>query len=479
MVLFGDARLAKYLNVSGNLGYIYNSSVKAEFASGDFTILDRPDEVLAGIGIDFPVNRYFQPILEFRSTQYVGGRTPNAFENSPLDGLAGARVYPTRYISLGAAYRYHFNQQDRDSFDEDSFRTTATVPGTGGGTFTSTFTGVPSGFATSTDPHGFIFQVTAGRRNARKAEVVNKFADVTNVELSETQVTTQCATGEQPKAGATCSADMAVNVTTTAVDPENDVLTYNYTVSGGRIVGQGANVSWDLTGAQPGSYTITAGVDDGCGVCGTTQTRTITVAECDCVKVCECPTLSVTGPADVTTAGETMTFTANVSGGSGETVTYNWTVDRGTIIEGQGTPAIRVATTADMVGNSVTATVLIGGICEDCTEKTASATAGIAEEIKARIVDDFGALVDDDVKARVQNFYLTELNNNPTASGYIINYGTAKQIAARERQIEKAITFLKLDRSRIVMVKGGETGGDVRTVFYVVPAGATPPTPDQ
>ncbi|MDQ3088353.1 MAG: hypothetical protein M3Q78_07115, partial [Acidobacteriota bacterium] len=118
-VLFADARLRKYINLSGNIGYIYNSSVKADFASGTFTILDRPDELLAGVAVDFPVNRYFQPILEFRSTQYVGGRTPNAFENDPLDGLAGARVFPTRWFSIGGAYRYHFNQQDRDSFDED------------------------------------------------------------------------------------------------------------------------------------------------------------------------------------------------------------------------------------------------------------------------------------------------------------------------------------------------------------------------
>jgi hypothetical protein len=76
---------------------------------------------------------------------------------------------------------------------------------------------------------------------------------------------------------------MNAQVTTTAVDPEKDVVTYNYTVSGGRIVGQGANITWDLTGIAPGSYTITAGADDGCGICGQTQTKTITVKTCDCV----------------------------------------------------------------------------------------------------------------------------------------------------------------------------------------------------
>ena len=59
--------------------------------AGDVVLLDRPDELLAGIGFDFPVNEHFQPIAEVRSTQYVGGRTPNAFENNPVEFLAALR----------------------------------------------------------------------------------------------------------------------------------------------------------------------------------------------------------------------------------------------------------------------------------------------------------------------------------------------------------------------------------------------------
>jgi hypothetical protein len=474
MVLFGDARLSKHVNISANVGYIYNSSVKADFPSGQVTLLDRPDEVISGIGVDFPINRYFQPILEFRSTQYVGGRTPNAFENSPLDAIGGIRFFPTRYISMGAAYRYHVNQQNESSFDDQSFRVGSVVGSTTGST---TFTGVPPGFLPSGDPHGFIFQVTAGRRNSRKAEVVNKFADVTNLELSETRVTGRCQPGFQPREGTTCSDDMAVDVRTTAVDPENDVLTYNYTVSGGRIVGQGANVSWDLTGAAPGTYTITAGVDDSCGVCGKTQTRTIEVATCDCVQVCVCPTLSVTGPAGVTAPGDTMTFTANVSGGSSEAVTYSWTVTSGTITEGQGTPVIRVATTQDMAGGNVTATVTIGGVCTTCTDLSRSETGSIASVPTSSEFDRFEAVPNDEVKARVDNFYIA-LNNDPSAAGYIINYGTDKEVAKREKQIRDAIKFRNYDASRVTFVRGGDKGTGIRTVFFTVPAGATPPTPE-
>ncbi len=476
LVLFGDARLRKYLNVSANIGYIYNSSVRGEFAGNDDAVLlDRGDEVIAGIGVDFPVNRFFQPILEFRSTQYVGGRTPNAFENSPIEGLAGARFFPTRYISIGGAYRHHFNQQDRDSFDDNSFTTRTTITGLVPRNTTNTFSGVPPGFRTSSDPHGFIVQLTAGRRNARRPlQVPNQFANVTNLTLSQTEVAAPCPSGQVPREGVVCSDNMTVQVTTTAVDPENDVLTYNYTVSGGRVVGQGANVSWDLTGAAPGTYTITAGVDDGCGVCGQTQTQTITVAACDCVPVvvCVCADINITGPAGLVRAGDTMTFTANVSGGN--VATYNWSVDNGEIISGQGTNTITVQTTATMTGN-VTATLDTTGDCPECA-RTVTGIGSIETLPEAQLIDTINAASNDDIKARFDALRIA-LSNDPAAQGYIINYGTARQIATRERQIRTAISFLRIDPSRVTIVRGGDRGTGIETQVFVVPAGATPPTP--
>jgi len=71
-----------------------------------------------------------------------------------------------------------------------------------------------------------------------------------------------------------------INVTTEYFDPENDVLTFYYQVSGGKIVGQGAKVFWDLTGLTPGTYTIMAGVNDGAGVCGEIKKRKVEILEC-------------------------------------------------------------------------------------------------------------------------------------------------------------------------------------------------------
>ncbi|HEY0427040.1 MAG TPA: hypothetical protein VGC76_04460 [Pyrinomonadaceae bacterium] len=478
LIVFADARLRKWINVSANVGYIYNSSVKGQFSGGSFTILDRPDEFLSAVGVDFPVNKYFQPILEFRSLMYVGGRTPNAFENNPMDGLAGIRVFPTRWFSLGAAYRYNFNQQDRSSFDNSSTTGTTTVVGTIPTTITTSFTGIPPGFQPSTDPHGFILQITAGRRNARQAEIPNLAPNVNSLTISEKTVTIPCPAGYHAVSG-NCSDDMSVNVATSATDPENDVLTYNYTVSGGRIVGTGANVSWDLSGAQPGTYTVTVGVDDGCGVCGTTKTETVTVARCECAPnaiPCECPTFSISGPSGTTAPGGSMTFTADVSGGTATGITYNWSVSAGTIESGQGTPSITVTAPTDGTTN-VTATVEIGGtgFCADCP-RSRSETAPVSLRPTARQIDTIGPATDDDIKARFDALRI-ELANDPTAQGYIVNYGTDKDVAKRERQIQKAIAFLKIDPSRVTVVRGGDKGNGIETRVFVVPAGADNPTP--
>lgn len=491
VTLFADARLRKFVNVSGNVGYTYNSSVKGNFGSGTFTLLDRPDEVNYGVGVDFPVNQFFQPILEYRGTEYVGGRTPNAFENNPKDGIAGVRIFPRRFFGVGLAYRYNFNQQSASRIQNATFNQSVTsearvtnaagvITGFGAASTTTSSGNLSTAFRPSSNPNGFIVQVFAGHRNARgNPPIVNQPANVTALDLDKTQVLLGCPAGQRSTSGG-CADTQSVAVRTTAVDPENDVLTYSYTVSGGRIVGQGANVSWDLTGVRPGTYTVTAAVDDGCGFCGQPKTTSVNVVNCpDCVTPpppCNCPTISVVEPSTVTNAGDVITFTANVSGGG--STTYNWTVSGGTIIEGQGTPVIRVQTTREMAGQSVTATLNIGNTGNDpsCNcPTTATGTGSVAPIQGPRLVDTFEVLPNDEVKARIDAFF-RELSNDPTATGTIINYGTDKEVAARIRQINTAIKFLKYDPSRVTFVRGGNQPG-IRTQLYVVPAGVQQPTP--
>jgi hypothetical protein len=94
-------------------------------------------------------------------------------------------------------------------------------------------------------------------------QLMNQHANVEEVNLSAVEI------------GAMSTAPISVSVI--ARDPENDVLSYNYKVSAGKIIGQGSDVEWDLTGVVPGTYSITVGVDDGAGIIGHTITKTVVV----------------------------------------------------------------------------------------------------------------------------------------------------------------------------------------------------------
>jgi len=114
---------------------------------------------------------------------------------------------------------------------------------------------------------------------------VRYFANVNKMTLDSSEVIADCDSDDWKDVG-NCSDSKQIKI---LVDAEASVctswdFTYNYTITGGKIIGMGASVVWDLSGVKPGSYTITAGVDNGCGVCGTTKTETVVVKEPDCPK---------------------------------------------------------------------------------------------------------------------------------------------------------------------------------------------------
>lgn len=170
--------------------------------------------------------------------------------------------------------------------------------------------------------------------------------------------------------------NMSIIVTISNVKSKDNSL--SYTVSGGRIVGEGAKVTWNLTGALPGTYRITVGVSDESGTQIQTATKVVTV-ESFTTGDCFCPTLSVTAPTSPTKAGETMIFTATVEGGAQADVTYHWRISDGKIIAGQGTPTIKIKTNSKMAGKTVTATIEIDGVCEQCPT-TETGTGKIADK---------------------------------------------------------------------------------------------------
>ena len=92
---------------------------------------------------------------------------------------------------------------------------------------------------------------------------------------------------------------------------------------------------------------------------------------------------------------------------------------------------------------------------------------------KAYIFAELGKANDTEVRNQFEKFY-KELKSSDSQA-YIINYGRSKEVAKREKQLRDSIPF-RYDAPRITFVRG-ENVGKLKTVFWIVPADAEPPTP--
>lgn len=165
-----------------------------------------------------------------------------------------------------------------------------------------------------------------------------------------------------------CTEDnLNIKIKSLSKNAEKDKLNYYYTVSGGQIIGEGANVVWNLSGVRPGKYSITASVGKDNIIYGKTITKTVEVEECPvCDMFCECPTIEVSGPTKPIKAGDSFIVKANVSGGSQDSIEYNWKVTGGTIISDKNSTQVVVKTDSGKKNNSVTVTVELKGLCDPC-----------------------------------------------------------------------------------------------------------------
>ena len=184
----------------------------------------------------------------------------------------------------------------------------------------------------------------------------------------------------------------------------------------------------------------------------------------------QCPTITVVGPLGVTNIGEKMSFRAEV-GTVGPKLEYHWSVSAGTIVEGQGTSSIKVATDRTMGGINITATVTIGGLAPNC-EKTASEAAPVAQRLEWEAFDEWGSLKDNDQRSRLDSFF-AELANNPHHTGLVVLL-----ISKRERRdsrngrvqlVMDHVKFRNFDADRIWFCL--EYSTVQRTTIYRFPLG--------
>ncbi|HYX27908.1 MAG TPA: hypothetical protein VE863_05030, partial [Pyrinomonadaceae bacterium] len=391
--------------------------------------------------------------------------------------------YPARWWGFGVWFRRALNDQRTKNITQTDFNvpinqvTNVVVPGRGlvvvpGTTRASTNAGVPLGFQPSSDPYGYGAQLWFGHRNKREPSVLpNQAPVISSFAASTTTITLPCPP-DTVSESCTPSSSSSVTLTTSATDPDGDTLLYSYNVTGGRITGEGASVSWDLTGMGPGTYTATVDVDDGCG-CITSATTTITIAACsNCHPVHTCPTVSVSCPSEAD-PNSSVTVTANFTQGIPVvSETYNWTVSAGTITSGQGTRSITIST-AGVAGGTITATVDVGGVDPSCNH-TASCTFPIKVlPTPPYKFDTYGNIRFNDEKARLDNFAI-QLQNMPSARGAIVGYGScdAEGMTRANRAKDYLVNTRGIDAGRIDTIDGGCLP-ELQVQLWIVPQGAT------
>lgn len=259
----------------------------------------------------------------------------------------------------------------------------------------------------------------------------------------------------EPRVVMVCEGSGAATVQLNARATSNYPISYRWTSNGGQINGNGATASWDLSGLQPGYYKAFVDIDTGSGdeACQAFASTSVLVKRCPPPKP-SCPNVAIECP-DRVVLGEPLTFRSTVTGGSGNVnQTYNWTVSAGTIISGQGTDTIRVDTSG-LAGQSVTATLSMGGYNLDCS---ATCTVQFPVPVECKKFDEFPTISYNDEKARLDN-YAIELQNDPTATAYVIVYpGTRGRPGEVQKQTTRIVDYLVNSRGigaqRIVTLVG-------------------------
>ena len=160
-----------------------------------------------------------------------------------------------------------------------------------------------------------------------------------------------------------------------ASDRDGERLVYKYSVTGGRIVGQGPNVQWDFKDVPFGLYSVTVTVKDthGASSSRSTNVKVEPCGTCDPPR----PVLSI-GCPDAVEEGQVAVFAVFIAGTEFPAkLKFKWSVSAGRIKSGQGQQKIEVDTTG--VVGSLVATVEVEGF-DPAYPNTASCTIEVRKK---------------------------------------------------------------------------------------------------
>ena len=190
-----------------------------------------------------------------------------------------------------------------------------------------------------------------------------------------------------------------------------------------------------------------------------------------------CPDVTIDCPTTLIQPDESFTVTANISSADPQlSLSYNWSINTGTIISGQGTPSITVKV-AKPHCQSFTATVDVGGLNSGC-QHSASCSMTPGSPPVSRRFDAYGDMAFEKEKTRLDRF-AAQLKNEPYSQGYIVFYSARKMNAGvsherAERSRSYLISARNIDAQSLLVADGGERD-DLLLELWIAPQGAAPP----
>jgi outer membrane protein OmpA-like peptidoglycan-associated protein len=476
-------------------------------------LADLQNEFIYRAGAAWMPYRRFQLITEMEGKTYFGTGAPGLNPSIPLDFIIGVRGYLKNWLSVGVGYLASVNHIDGVASQK-------VYPAGTNGFVAQLALGKRRNDppkvscaaasasikqdektavrASAVDPEGdpltYAWSVSGGKIAGAEDTVTfdatgvapGKYTLTATVSDGRHQVTCNTeinvAKNNKPPtvltepATATITQGESIGIKAIASDPNNDSLTYSWSVGGERIAADGPSINFGSSGRQPGVYSVAVVVSD--GQLSATSSSSITVVRERAVvatkpnqpPTVECQTSSV----DVVSGGSVV-LSARASDPDKDTLTLTWSSTGGTV-SGSGETATfsAVGVTAGVYTVTVTADDNRGG------KASCTVTVNVSERIKliregpvpCGYFAEGGIHADNCIKAMLDDLAL-RMKNDAKLRANVIGYTdssrrekTLKNLGGkRARAVADYLEKKGVESSRLTVTDGGDNNpiGDNKT----------------